>query len=64
DYHSPLLDVVERYPLVTRLETEMLARVVGVPLRRDESRASDLYRCRFALILDAQTPPFEKITVG
>jgi len=64
DYHSPLLDVVERYPLVARLETEMLSRVVGVPLRREESRASDLYRCRFALVLDVQTSPFEKITPG
>ena len=64
DYHSPLLEVVESYPLVTRLETEMLARVVGVPLRRDESRASDLYCCRFTLVLDAQAPRFEKVTLG
>jgi predicted ArsR family transcriptional regulator len=64
DYHSPLLEVVESYPLVTRLETEMLARVVGVPLRRDESRASDLYCCRFALVLDARAPRFEKVTLG
>ncbi len=45
EYHSPVLDLIEAYPIVARLETEMLQRVLGAPLRREDATASGLYCC-------------------
>lgn len=49
EYHSPIFDLLQEFPLVRRLEREMLERVLGAPIERDEQTASGLYRCRFVL---------------
>lgn len=49
EHHSPILDLLRAFPLVARLETEMLQRLLGVPVRRDESVASGLYRVTFSI---------------
>lgn len=45
EFHSPILDLMERYPIAARLETDMLQRVVGGSLRREDATASGLYCC-------------------
>jgi predicted ArsR family transcriptional regulator len=47
EYHSPIFDLLDAFPLVRRLEREMMERVLGVRLEREEEMASGLYRCRF-----------------
>ena len=47
EYHSPIFDLLEAFPLVRRLEREMMERVLGVRIEREEEMASGLYRCRF-----------------
>ncbi len=47
DYHCPISELVEAFPLVRRLEKEMLERVLGVAVEREEKVASGLYECRF-----------------
>lgn len=49
EHHSPILDLLDAFPLVRRLEREMLERVLGVRVEREEQRASGLYQCRFIL---------------
>jgi predicted ArsR family transcriptional regulator len=47
EYHSPIFDLLESFPLVRRLEREMMERILGVRVEREEEMASGLYRCRF-----------------
>jgi predicted ArsR family transcriptional regulator len=47
EYHSPIFDLLDAFPLVRRLEREMMERVLGVRIEREEEMASGLYRCRF-----------------
>jgi predicted ArsR family transcriptional regulator len=47
EYHSPIFDLLEAFPLVRRLEREMMERILGVRVEREEEMASGLYRCRF-----------------
>lgn len=47
EYHSPIYDLLEAFPLVKRLEREMMERILGVRVEREEEIASGLYRCRF-----------------
>lgn len=49
EYHSPILDLLETFPLVRRLEKEMVEKVLGVPVHREEKIASGLYECRFVI---------------
>lgn len=49
EYHSPILDLLETFPLVRRLEKEMVEKVLGVPVHREEKTASGLYECRFVI---------------
>jgi len=49
EYHSPIMDLLEAFPLVRRLEREMFERVLGVRVEREEKTASGLYQCRFIL---------------
>ena len=43
--HSPILNVLERYPIVGRLEQDMFEAVLGTAVRREETRTSGLYEC-------------------
>ena len=45
--HSPILNVLERYPIVGRLEQDMFEAVLGASVRRAETRTSGLYECTF-----------------
>jgi predicted ArsR family transcriptional regulator len=49
EHHSPILDLVDAFPLIRRLEREMFERALGVRVEREEERASGLYRCTFRL---------------
>jgi predicted ArsR family transcriptional regulator len=49
EHHSPILDLVDAFPLVRRLEREMFERILRVRVEREEERASGLYRCTFTL---------------
>jgi predicted ArsR family transcriptional regulator len=45
--HSPLLNLIDRYPIVGRLEQDMFEAVLGTSVRREETRSSGLYECAF-----------------
>jgi predicted ArsR family transcriptional regulator len=47
EYHSPIFDLLEAFPMVRRLEREMIERVLGTQVEREEEVASGLYRCSF-----------------
>jgi predicted ArsR family transcriptional regulator len=45
--HSPILNVLERFPIVGRLEQDMFEAALGTSVRREETRTSGLYECAF-----------------
>jgi predicted ArsR family transcriptional regulator len=45
--HSPIMNLLEKYPIISRLEQDLVSGVVGAKVRREESRASGLYECAF-----------------
>ncbi len=47
EHHSPIEDLLRRYPILARLEREMFERVLNCPVRREEECAPGLYRCTF-----------------
>ena len=55
EYHSPLMELLERYPLVARLEVELVSNVLEVPVRREEIREGG--QCRFEYIPETEPDP-------
>ncbi|HSH37616.1 MAG TPA: hypothetical protein VK993_02425 [Chthoniobacterales bacterium] len=51
--HSPIMNLVDEYPIVGRLEQDLIEAVLGTPVRREETRTSGLYECAFYFALDA-----------
>ena len=49
--HSPILNLLDRYPIVGRLEQDMFEAVLGRRVRREETRNSGLYECAFYFVL-------------
>jgi len=45
--HSPIFNLLEKYPIIGRLEQEMFEAVLGTSVRREETRTSGLYECAF-----------------
>ena len=45
--HSPILNLIDRYPIVGRLEQDLFEAVLGTGVRREETRNSGLYECAF-----------------
>ena len=45
--HSPILNLLESYPIIGRLEETMFEAVLGIHVRREETRTSGLYECAF-----------------
>lgn len=45
--HSPIMNLIERYPIIGRLEQDMFSSVLETPVRREETRNSGLYECAF-----------------
>jgi predicted ArsR family transcriptional regulator len=45
--HSPILNLLDAYPIVGRLEQDLFEAVLGTSVRRGETRNSGLYECAF-----------------
>ena len=45
--HSPIMNLIESYPIIGRLEQDMFEAVLGTKVRREETRNSGLYECAF-----------------
>jgi predicted ArsR family transcriptional regulator len=45
--HSPLMNILDKYPIIGRLEQDMFEQVLGTKVRREETRNSGLYQCVF-----------------
>jgi predicted ArsR family transcriptional regulator len=45
--HTPLQNVLDKYPIIGRLEQEMFEQLLGTRVRRKETRNSGLYECAF-----------------
>ena len=45
--HSPILNLLDQYPIIARLEKDMFEAVLGTEVRREEIRTSGLYECAF-----------------
>ena len=45
--HSPVLNVLEQYPIVGRFEQDLFEAVLATRVRREVSRNSGLYECAF-----------------
>jgi predicted ArsR family transcriptional regulator len=52
--HSPILNLLDRYPIVGRLEQNLVEVVLGTKIRREESRSSGNYECAFYFSLGPQ----------
>jgi predicted ArsR family transcriptional regulator len=49
EYHSPVLSILERLPIVRELEEKLFENVLQARVIRTEERISGLYKCVFAL---------------
>ena len=45
--HSPIMNLVEHYPIIARFEQDMFEAVIGTRVRRQVVRNSGLYECMF-----------------
>ena len=51
--HSPIMNLIDEYPIVGRLEQDLVEAILGTPVRREETRTSGLYECAFYFALDS-----------
>jgi predicted ArsR family transcriptional regulator len=49
--HSPIMNLLDHYPIIGRLEQDMFEAVLGTTVRREENRNSGLYECAFYFAL-------------
>lgn len=49
--HSPIMNLVEKYEIIGRLEQQMFEEVLNTPVRREETRTSGLYEAAFYFAL-------------
>jgi predicted ArsR family transcriptional regulator len=47
EFHSPILNLLDRYPIIGRFEQDMFEAVLRTPVRRQVIRNSGLYECAF-----------------
>ena len=45
--HSPIMNLLEKYPIIRRLEQDLFEAVLGTKVRREETRSSGNYECAF-----------------
>lgn len=45
--HSPIMNLLDEYPIIARLEQDLVEAILGTPVRREEIRTSGLYECAF-----------------
>jgi len=48
--HSPILNLLDRYPIVGRLEQDMFEAILKTRVRREETRNSGQYECAFYFV--------------
>jgi predicted ArsR family transcriptional regulator len=51
--HSPIMNLLDEYPIIARLEQDLVEAILGTPVRREETRTSGLYECAFYFSLDS-----------
>ena len=49
--HSPLLNLLDAYPIIGRFEQDMFEAILGTRVRRKENRNSGQYECAFEFAL-------------
>lgn len=49
EYHSPVIAVLDRFPLVRELEEKLFEQILQARVVRNEERISGLYKCIFTL---------------
>ena len=49
--HSPIMNLIEKYEIIGRLEQQMFEEVLNTPVRREETRTSGLYEAAFYFAL-------------
>jgi predicted ArsR family transcriptional regulator len=49
EYHSSIMDLIEAFPLVRRLEKEMFEKLLQTHVERHEEKASGLFLCTYVL---------------
>jgi predicted ArsR family transcriptional regulator len=49
--HSPIMNLLEQYPIIARLEQDMFEALLGTRVRREMIRNSGLYECAFYFAL-------------
>jgi predicted ArsR family transcriptional regulator len=49
--HSPIMNLIEQYPIIGRLEQDMFEALLGTRVRREMIRNSGLYECAFYFAL-------------
>jgi predicted ArsR family transcriptional regulator len=49
--HSPIMNLLDEYTIIGRLEQDLFEAVLGAPVRREETRTSGLYECAFFFAL-------------
>jgi predicted ArsR family transcriptional regulator len=47
EYHSPYRRIVAEYPMIHRMEDQMIAKVLNANVSRNEEEASGLLKCEF-----------------
>jgi predicted ArsR family transcriptional regulator len=45
--HSPIMNLIEKYEIIGRLEQDMFEKLLRTPVRREETRTSGLYEAAF-----------------
>jgi predicted ArsR family transcriptional regulator len=54
--HSPIMNLVDRYDIIGRLEEDMFEKLLETPVRREETRNSGLYEAAFYFALSPAKP--------
>ncbi|CAN5430888.1 hypothetical protein BH18VER2_BH18VER2_05650 [soil metagenome] len=49
--HSPIMNLIDKYDIIGRLEHDMFEKVLQTPVRREETRISGLYEAAFYFAL-------------
>jgi len=49
--HSPIMNLLDKYPIIGRLEQDLVEAILEAPVRREETRTSGLYECAFYFAL-------------
>ncbi len=50
--HSPIMNLLEQYPIIARFEQDMFEALLGTRVRREVLRNSGLYECAFYFALE------------